>query len=103
MSHCADMSRLRGHAEGMESSRSSKAFEDVVQADAINQVMGRKEGSEMLKDIPRWNIRVDGRKFSKYRLLSKKKPRRTLLGLPVADPCSRFAYTVATTNTVRVE
>ena len=40
----------------------------------------------MVTDIPRWNIRVDGRKFSKYRQLSQKKPRRTLLGLPVADP-----------------
>ncbi len=82
---------------------SSKAFDDVLQADAINKAMGRKEGSESLKDIPRWNIRVDGRKFSKYRQMSKKKPRRSLLGLPMADPCSWFATTVAMTNTVRVE
>ncbi len=88
----------------MASARSSsKAFSDVVQADAINKAMGRKEGGEMVTDIPRWNIRVDGRKFSKYRQLSQKKPRRTLLGLPVADPCSRFAYTVAMVNTVRVD
>ena len=85
-----------------KSGRSSKALDDLVQTDAINQALGKKdkEGSERILDIPRWNIRVDGRKFSKWSQKARRKPRRTLLLLPVADPCSRFATYVAITNTI---
>ena len=92
---------LKRPSHGLSRAGSSKTYDDLLQTDAINKAMGRKEGNELLKDIPRWNIRVDGRRYAKYRQLANKKPRRTLLGLPVADPCSRFAHAVAITNTVR--
>ena len=121
MDGSAEASRRSLLASESSHRRESQAFEDVVQNDAINEALGKKdkEGSERITDVPRWcvlkrqgsarliavhsvaahsaahknslrsfsrNFRVDGRKFSKWSQISKRKPRRTLLYLPVADP-----------------
>lgn len=55
---------------------------------------------ESIAIIPQWNIKVHGRKYSKFVTIAAKKPRRTLVGLPVIDPTSRLASFWAYVNTI---
>jgi len=45
----------------------------------------------ILPVIPAWSRRVNGRLFGQYLAIARKKPRRSFLLLPIANPCSPFA------------
>ncbi|KAG7667543.1 hypothetical protein Ndes2526B_g07503 [Nannochloris sp. 'desiccata'] len=45
----------------------------------------------LLPVIPTWSFRVNGRKFGHYMAIARRKPRRSVFFLPMADPCSSFA------------
>jgi CRP-like cAMP-binding protein len=68
----------------------------------INDICLESAGDKLLFPVvPTWSIRVNGRKFGDYLAIARKKPRRSLLFLPIADPCSKFANiwgSIATLN-----
>ncbi len=84
------MSRMSDQSRDFQRSKSEKDF--------IAEATG--PSGETLAVVPQWNIRVHGRKFGKYVSIASKKPRRTLVGLPVIDPTSRLASFWAYVNTI---
>ena len=48
---------------------------------------------------PSWSLRVTGREFARYLAAARSKPRRSIFGLPVIDPLSRFATIWGTITT----
>jgi hypothetical protein len=68
----------------------------------INEVQFEpsSEGNS-LPVVANWLINVNGREFGEYMSLARRKPRRSILFLPIAYPCSTFANiwgTIATVN-----
>lgn len=83
-------------------SRPSDASTDLERRKSEKDIIAEATGpsGETIAIIPQWNFKVSGRKFGKYVSIASKKPRKTLVGLPVIDPTSRLASIWTYVNTI---